>query len=78
MKLCWEVDYKSRPTFEQLTPKIKELLNDSHKQVIFFLILSTQKHFGKVKIWLNSINKIFIISVSSKDNNCVTLCFLIS
>ena len=33
MNECWIVDHRIRPTFEKLTPKIKELLSDSHKQV---------------------------------------------
>ena len=32
---------------------------------------------GKVKFLLNPNNKVSIISVTSVDNNCATLCFLI-
>ena len=42
MNSCWIVDHKVRPTFEKLTPKFKDLLQDSHKQVIKYLLLEAK------------------------------------
>jgi hypothetical protein len=34
MSDCWEVDTKTRPTFEQVVPRIEKLLSNQHKQVL--------------------------------------------
>ena len=59
MEECWTIDHKSRPTFAQLTPKIQELLNDSHKQIYDVLndrFMRQCNEIKKERIQRNEIN----------------------